>query len=307
MGLTEFFIIVSVVLLIAVFYLSSKLYRTKQQISVIQEAITDIKDGNLNRKILTRENDMTKQICYDLNAITTDMQATLINQRQSEKAYKRLMTSLSHDVKTPLTSLVGYLEAIEKNIVTGKEKDQYIQVAISKAHSLKDFTERLFEWVKLDAREQLFHFEIYDINELSRSIAADWIIVIENNNFDYEINIPEMECLAQIDINSYTRILNNLFQNVMAHSKGTKLVFDLYEDENQVTIKVSDNGIGIPRDELPHIFERMYRGDKSRMTTGAGLGLSITKELVTIHKGTINVESVSEGFTTFTIILPKSL
>ncbi|MCU9815813.1 sensor histidine kinase [Paraclostridium sp. AKS73] len=307
MGLTEFLIIVSSILLIVVFYLGLKLYRTKQQISVIQEAVTDIKEGNLNHKILTRENDMTRQICYDLNAITTGMQATLINQRQSEQAYKRLMTSLSHDVKTPLTSLVGYLEAIEKNIVTGKEKDEYIQVAIGKAHNLKDFTERLFEWVKLDAREQIFHFEVCDINELSRSIAADWIIIIENNNFDYEINIPENECLARIDVNSYTRILNNLFQNVIAHSKGTKLVFDLYENENQVTIKVSDNGIGIPRDELSHIFERMYRGDKSRMTTGAGLGLSITKELVAVHKGTIDVESVLKGSTTFTIIFPKSL
>lgn len=307
MGLTEIFIIVCTVLLIVVFYLGSKLYRTKQQISLIQEAVTDIKDGNLNRKILTRENDMTKQICYDLNTITTDMQATLINQRQSEKAYKRLMTSLSHDVKTPLTSLVGYLEAIEKNIVTGKEKDEYIQVAISKAHSLKDFTERLFEWVKLDAREQLFYFGVYDINELSRGIVADWIIVIENNNFDYEINIPETECLVRIDANSYTRILNNLFQNVIAHSKGTKLIFDLYEDEKQVTIKVSDNGIGIPSDEQSHIFERMYRGDKSRMTTGAGLGLSITKELVAVHNGTIDVKSVLKNHTTFTIIFPKSL
>lgn len=307
MGLTGFLIIVSAVLLIVVFYLGSKLYRTKQQISVIQEAVTDIKDGNLNRKILTRENDMTRQICYDLNTITTGMQATLINQRQSEQAYKRLMTSLSHDVKTPLASLVGYLEAIEKNIVTGKEKEEYIEVAIGKAYSLKDFTERLFEWVKLDAGEQIFHFEVCDVNELSRSIAADWIIIIENNNFDYEIDIPETECFARIDVNSYTRILNNLFQNVISHSKGTKLIFDLYEDEKQVTVKVSDNGIGIQSDELSHIFERMYRGDKSRMTAGAGLGLSITKELVAIHNGTIEVESILKGSTTFTIILPKSL
>lgn len=307
MGLTGFFIIVSAVLLIVVFYLGSKLYRTKQQISVIQEAVTDIKEGNLNRKILTRENDMTRQICYDLNTITTGMQATLINQRQYEQAYKRLMTSLSHDVKTPLTSLVGYLESIEKNIVTGKEKEEYIEVAIGKAYSLKDFTERLFEWVKLDAGEQIFHFEVCDVNELSRSIAADWIIIIENNNFDYEIDIPETECFARIDVNSYTRILNNLFQNVISHSKGTKLIFDLYEDEKQVTVKVSDNGIGIQSDELSHIFERMYRGDKSRMTAGAGLGLSITKELVAIHNGTIDVESILKGSTTFTIILPKSL
>ena len=156
--------------ILIILYLIWRMRRVRQQLSFIKDALHDIKDGNLNRRIVTRENDMTKQICYDINSIVIDSQLRIIQQRQAEQAYKRLMTSLSHDVKTPLTSLVGYLEAIEKGIVTGTERDEYIHVALDKANRLKDFVTILFEWVKLDAREQVFHFEILDINELSRII-----------------------------------------------------------------------------------------------------------------------------------------
>ena len=99
------------------------------------------------------------------------------------------MTSLSHDVKTPLASLVGYLEAVTQKLVVGEEKDAYIQIATEKAYKLKDFVEKLFEWVKLDAGEQVYHFEKYDVNELTRNIVADWIPILESNCFKYDIDI----------------------------------------------------------------------------------------------------------------------
>ena len=110
--------------LTAVACLGRKLYRVREQLSLITDALADMKKGNLNRRVLARESDMTKQICYDLNEIALTNQARLIQQKQAEQAYKRLMTSLSHDVKTPLASLVGYLEAVEKGLVTGQEKEE---------------------------------------------------------------------------------------------------------------------------------------------------------------------------------------
>jgi len=234
-------------------------------------------------------------------------QTQLIRQKQSEQAYKRLMTSISHDVKTPLASLVGYLEAIECKIVAGAEKDEYVHVAFEKAHYLKHFVENLFEWVKLDSGEQIFHFEISDLNELSRNIIVDWISVLENSNFDYAFDIPETEYLMRIDTNAYSRILNNLLQNVLIHSKGSKIIFHVFEDDLQAKITITDNGKGISPDHLPHIFERMYQCDQSRSAGGNGLGLSIVKELVAAHKGTITVDSTPNRETTFTLLLPKSL
>ena len=104
-------------------FLLAKLRRVGGQLSIIEEVLEDIKSGNLNRRMLAKKNDMTRKICCDINEIARNSQTQLIRQKQSEQAYKQLMTSISHDVKTPLASLVGYLEAIECRIVTGEEKD----------------------------------------------------------------------------------------------------------------------------------------------------------------------------------------
>lgn len=293
--------------LLIIAYLVLKLRRVWEQLALIQDALADIKTGNLNRRVLARENDMTKQICYDINEIALENQARFIQQKQAEQSYKRLMTSLSHDVKTPLASLVGYLEAIEHGLVVGEEKEEYIHVASDKAYRLKDFVISLFEWVKLDAREQIFHFELVDLNEMTRNIIADWVSTFENNSLKYEIEIPETEYFIRIDPNAYTRILNNLLQNIMVHSKATQILLNIIESSQQAIITLTDNGRGILPEKIPHIFERMYQCDDSRSSKGNGLGLSIAKELVNAHKGTINVASTPNFETTFTITLPKAL
>ena len=293
--------------LLVISYLLGKLHRVRGQLFLIRDALNDIKAGNLNRRVLTRESDLTKQICYDINEIAMSSQSRLIQQKQSEQAYKRLMTSLSHDVKTPLASLVGYLEAVESKMVTGAEQEEYIRVAMEKAHHLKDFVTALFEWVKLDAGEQIFHFEVCDLNELSRDIMADWVPLLENHDLSYEIEIPETEYMTRVDSTAYTRILNNLLQNILTHSDASKVFLPVTETEQQAKIVVADNGNGIAASDLPHIFERMYQCDHSRSAKGNGLGLSIAKELVSIHKGTITAASVPGNGTTFIIILPKAL
>ncbi len=307
MSINPFLLSMFCIALLVILFLFTKLRRVRGQLSVIEEALEDLKSGNLNRRMLTKKNDMTRKICYGINEIAMNSQTQLIRQKQAEQAYKRLMTSISHDVKTPLASLVGYLEAIECKIVAGEEKDEYVHIAFEKAHYLKHFVENLFEWVKLDSGEQIFRFEVLDLNETSRNIIADWISVLENSNFEYEFDIPEMEYLMHIDVNAYSRILNNLLQNMLIHSKGNKVIFRISENDKQARITLADNGKGISPDHLPHIFERMYQCDQSRSAKGNGLGLSIVKELVAAHKGTIAADSTPDKGTIFTILLPKSL
>lgn len=243
--------------LLVIAYLLTRLHRVRGQLSLIKDALMDIKSGNLNRRVLVRESDMTKQICYDINEIAMSSQSRLIQQKQSEQAYKRLMTSLSHDVKTPLASLVGYLEAVESKMVTGAEQEEYIRVAAEKAHHLKEFVTVLFEWVKLDAGEQIFHFELCDLNELSRNIMADWVPLLESHDLTYEIEIPETEYMTRVDSTAYTRILNNLLQNILTHSVASQVSLTVTETEQQAKIVVADNGKGISASDLPHIFERI--------------------------------------------------
>ena len=93
-------------------------------------------------------------------------------------------------------------------------------MATEKAHHLKDFVTALFEWVKLDAGEQIFHFELSDLNELSRNIMAEWVPMLESHNLSYEIEIPETEYVTRVDPTAYTRILNHILQNILTHSNG---------------------------------------------------------------------------------------
>ena len=307
MDVNLYLLLALVATLLVIAYLLTRLHRVRGQLSLIKDALMDIKSGNLNRRVLVRESDMTKQICYDINEIAMSSQSRLIQQKQSEQAYKRLMTSLSHDVKTPLASLVGYLEAVESKMVTGAEQEEYIRVAAEKAYHLKEFVTVLFEWVKLDAGEQIFHFELCDLNELSRNIMADWVPLLESHDLTYEIEIPETEYMTRVDSTAYTRILNNLLQNILTHSVASQVSLTVTETEQQAKIVVADNGKGISVSDLPHIFERMYQCDHSRAAKGNGLGLSIAKELVSVHKGTITAASIPGAGTTFTIMLPKAL
>ena len=307
MEVNLYLLLALLIALLVIGYLLARLHRVRGQLSLIKDALADIKDGNMNRRVLARESDLTKQICYDINEIAMSSQSRLIQQRQSEQAYKRLMTSLSHDVRTPLASLVGYLEAVESKMVTGAEQEEYIRVAMEKAHHLKNFVTSLFEWVKMDAGEQIFHFELCDLNELSRNIMADWVPSLESHDFSYDIEIPEEEYMTRVDPTAYTRILNNLLQNILTHSGGNQVSLSVTETDQQAKIIVADNGKGISAADLPHIFERMYRCNHARSGKGNGLGLSIAKELVGVHKGTITVASTPGTGTTFTIILPKAL
>lgn len=307
MKLNLFLLIAFCISLFIILFLVTKLRRVREQISIIEEALEDLMSGNANRRVLARKSDMTKRICYAVNEIAVKNQLQLIRQKKSEQAYKRLMTSLSHDVKTPLASLVGYLEAITNGLVTGEEKEAYIRAAVEKAYYLKHFVEALFEWVKLDAKEQIFHYEICDFNEQTRSIAAEWVPALERSRFEYDFDIPECEYCLRIDAHAYTRILNNLFQNVLMHSGGNKLTLQLLENDQQVKIIISDNGRGIPASDVPQIFERMYQCDHSRSAGGNGLGLSIARELVIALGGKIEADSRPGEGTIFTITLPKAL
>lgn len=171
---------------------------------------------------------------------------------------------------------------------------------------MKQFVEHLFEWVKLDSKEQAFHFVSLDFFELSRNIMADWIPILESHGLSYEIHIPETPCIVSVDVNAYTRILNNLLQNVLVHSQGTQVTLCIQEIKQQVQVSLSDNGKGIAPQNLPHIFDRLYQCDSSRNANGNGLGLAITKELIHALKGTILANTTPGMGTEFLLTFPKT-
>ena len=281
--------------------------RVKKQIAEMTDALVDVKNGNGNRRILSATNELTAPLAYEINEIVVSYESRLSIVRQTEETNRQLMTSLSHDVRTPLTTLIGYLDAAYKGLVTGKDRDDYIETARRKAHDLKEYIDVLFDWFKLNSDEFALEIQSVEAAELTRNILIDWIPIFEDKQVDYDIDIPEQPVRVRLDMDSYMRIINNLIQNVIAHSHAGKIKIALSKQENHMELLLADNGVGIEKEDLKHIFERLYKCDKGRSEKGSGLGLSIVHQLVEKMGGNITVESVPGKGTEFMLLFPLEI
>ena len=293
-----------IIALFSIFLSYFVIRRVKKQIAEITDALIDIKKGNGNRRILSATNELVAPLAYEINEIVVSYESRLSTVRQTEETNRQLMTSLSHDVRTPLTTLIGYLDAAHKGIVTGKGRDDYIETARRKAHDLKEYIDVLFDWFKLNSNEFAMDINIVEAAELTRNILIDWIPIFEDKQIDYNIDIPEQPFRVKLDTDGYMRILNNLIQNVISHSHADKIEIILSKQEKNMQIRLADNGIGIEKEDLKHIFERLYKCDKGRSEKGSGLGLSIAHQLVEKMNGTITANSIQGKGTEFTLLFP---
>lgn len=301
----ELVAMVSVIIaIISVFTSCLIVRRVKKQISEMSDALADVKDGNGNRRILSASNELIAPLTYEINDIIVSYENRLSAFRQTDETNRQLMTSLSHDVRTPLTTLIGYLDAAHKGIVTGKDRDDYIETARRKAHDLKEYIDVLFDWFKFNSDEFAMEINTIEAGELTRDILIDWIPIFEDKQIEYHIDIPEQPFRVKLDTDGYMRILNNLIQNVIAHSRADKIKISLSKQSGNMKILLADNGTGIEKEDLKHILERLYKCDKGRSEKGSGLGLSIVHQLVEKMNGTIMAESVPGNGTTFTLIFP---
>lgn len=281
--------------------------RIKKQIAEMTDALIDVKNGNGNRRILSATNELVAPLAYEINEIVVSYEIKLSIVRQTEETNRQLMTSLSHDVRTPLTTLIGYLDVAHKGLVTGKDREDYIETARRKAHDLKEYIDVLFDWFKLNSNEFALEIQSVEAAELTRNILIDWIPIFEDKQVDYDIDIPEQPIRVRLDVDSYMRIINNLIQNVIAHSYADKIKISLSKKENNMELLLADNGVGIEKEDLKHIFERLYKCDKGRSEKGSGLGLSIVHQLVEKMGGSITVESVPEKGTEFILLFPLEI
>lgn len=301
----ELVIVISILIaVISVFVSCLTIRRVKRQISEMTDALADIKNGNGNRRILSAANELVAPIAYEINEIVVSYESRLSTFHQIEETNRQLMTSLSHDVRTPLTTLIGYLDAAHKGIVSGKDRDDYIETARRKAHDLKEYIDVLFDWFKLNSNEFAIELQTVEAAELTRDILIDWIPIFEDKQIAYNIDIPEKPFRVRLDTDEYMRILNNLIQNVISHSRADKIEIALTKKNHNMEITVTDNGIGIEKEDLKHIFERLYKCDKGRSEKGSGLGLSIVHQLVEKMNGTITAESTQGSGTTFILLFP---
>ncbi len=270
----------------------------------LEEWLVFIKDAHKTpqRNFFVKGNNILAEINFELNRILKESRRQFVKLQRAEAASHQLLTDLSHDVRTPLSSLTGYLEALDLH--TAKDTEEYIHVAYRKALELRELTDMLFQWFKLTSDEQRYQMNIYDINELTREILIEHIPVFEKNQISFTAEIPDDEWTVKIDRIAYARIIGNLISNAITHGQCSLIEIELKKNSGYVFLSVSNNGISIPEDAIPFIFERLYQCDTSRSGSGNGLGLAIVRELTGAMSGEITVRSIPGGKTVFCLSFP---
>lgn len=285
-------------------FMISRFYHVKRKLVYMEQTLADVQSGNGNRRILVGSHDVMAPLAYRLNEIVYAYEDKLLSLKKADETNKQLMTSLSHDVRTPLTTLIGYLDAVHSYIVTSCEREEYIEIARRRAYDLKNYIDVLFDWFRLNSNEFTLSIESVEIAELTRNILKDWVPIFREKGMDFEIEIPEKRLMVKLDIDGYSRVVNNLVQNVVTHSQAGQIKITMMADAKAMWLSVADNGVGIEKEDLQHIFERLYKCDKGRSEKGSGLGLSIVDQMVDRMGGKISAKSEVGKYTAFTVELP---
>lgn len=280
------------------------LHRTRQKLAEIERAVADVRAGNGNRRVLAKPGEPAAALVYEINDIVQNYEGRLAALQTAQEANRQLMTSLSHDVRTPLTTLIGALDAAHRGLLTGQAREDSLAAAHRKAHELKEYVDALFDWFKLQSGEFSLQPRPLEAVELTRNFLADWVPLWEEQGMNYRLQIPEGPFRAALDPDAYRRILNNLLQNALTHSRAQCTSVTLTARDGALEVQVADDGVGIPAEALPHIFERLYKGDASRGSRGSGLGLSIARQLALCMGGSLTAANTPGKGAVFTLQFP---
>lgn len=283
-----------------------QLVKQRQALKQMLEVMHGLQRGE-QRKLYSKGSGLLSQVSYQFNSLMYSYHARLAEQKKIEQANKELMTSLSHDVRTPLASLLGYLDALEDGVPAREEQPRYISIARKKAYDLNKLVDTLFDWFKIDSNAMVLTMKQVDLAELVRQTIIEWLPVFERHSIELSLSLPEQAVWTALDEAAAERVISNVIHNAIVHSQCTTLQISLKSSltdvqgkrGNQLTI--ADNGIGMEEQQLGHVFERLYRADSSRSRSSSGLGLWIAKQLCEMQGGTIEAASKPGAGSTFTI------
>lgn len=229
--------------------------------------------------------------------------------KQTDQLRRELVADVSHDLRTPLTSLQGYLEtlSLKEGALSPEEQRKYVRIAAAHSERLGVLIAELFELAKLNSREMRPHIEPFALSELVQDVVQKLKFVAEEKHVRLQANRPEDLPFVSGDIGLIERVLENLIVNAVRYTpEGGAVTVSLYRGHEKIMAQVADTGCGIPSEDLPLIFDRYYRvgNDRQDRSTGAGLGLAIAKRILELHGSSMEVQSVVKKGTTFSFHLP---
>lgn len=291
---------------IVVYWRLIRRYRQMQLRHVIEE-LHYIADGHFDHRIPFVVKTDLQKVIDSINALVDSTVASMEEERQIEQSKDDLITNVSHDIRTPLTSIIGYLGLL-KSSELNEDQTKYIQIAYDKALQMKALAEDLFEYTTLrsSTNNKLVLAPLH-VNSMLEQVAAGFELEAEKKNIAFNVVTRPRDLVIDADAKMIVRMLNNLISNALKYGRGATEINLIANKVNNefVELRVENNGEQIPKKSLQKIFDRFYRVESSRnlKTGGTGLGLAITKSIVDLHGGNIKCQSTSE-LTSFIIQLP---
>lgn len=250
----------------------------------------------------------------DQLGVTFNQMANRIDQQlealaQTDAKRREMVANVSHDLRTPLTSLHGYLETLllKDEKLTPDERRQYLEIATAQSARLNQLIGELFELAKLDSSETLLNVEPFSLAELAQDVVHKFRLEADKRDIHIHTTCGKNLPFAYGDIGLIQRALDNLIDNALRYTpRGGRITLSLTDQADKIVVRVADTGQGIPADEIGHIFDRFYRLEKDRTASGknAGLGLAIVKRIIDLHGSDIQAASEPNHGTTFSFTLP---
>lgn len=297
------FIIFGITLIIVLSLLYKLLNKIFSYVFAVSESADKLFDKNVEYINLPPE---MVEVEKKLNHFKTEAIKNERLARENEQKKDELIVYLAHDIKTPLTSMIGYLSLLsEIKDMPQEQRNRYIDIALDKSYRLEDLINELFDVARFNSEKIVLEKEEINLNLMLEQIANDFYPTLKEMNKKINFTSDE-KTILYADPDKLSRVFNNLIKNAVNYSKeNTDIDISILNKENQATVKITNKGKQIPKEKLDKIFEKFYRLDSSRTskTGGSGLGLAIAKEIVELHGGRIYAESDMKE-TTFSVILP---
>ena len=306
---SDYFLNIDILTLILCFFLGvivfaiTFLFLEIKRVSYIDEIlkkIENIANDRLTNNIIVDTFDDLSDASSNLNIIQNKIVDLVEKEANSENTKNELITNVAHDLRTPLTSIIGYIDILKNNNkLSSEKKDEFLKIAYEKSLKLENLIEDLFSYTKLNYGKLNAEFSKIDIVKLINQLTSEMYPLFINNNLNYQVETNVNELYLSIDPKLIARLFENLINNAIKYGKDGKNIIIRINKYNEKNVRISIINFGeiIPSESLNRLFDRFYRTDSSRTSeiSGSGLGLAIVKNIAEIHNTTINVKSDKNG------------
>ena len=298
------FVILGILIFTAIFWFLER--RSLGYISEISEEMERMSAGDLSHRLEIPEDNELGDIAMHLNDMSVSIKELMDKEREAERTKNELITNVAHDLRTPLTSIIGYLDLLaHKDGLSMETMREYAGIGYTKARKLETLIEDLFGYTKLNYGKIAMNVSRIDLVKLLGQMMDEFYPSFEEKGISYDLTTNLASIMINADGKLIARLFDNLINNAIKYgADGKRIEVKVIGDGPKVTVTVTNYGKVIPADELPYIFDKFYRVEQSRSssTGGTGLGLAIAKNIVQMHGGTITAESDLKG-TRFIVVL----